>query len=176
MIAPVRSESYFDQQHFGENNILSSKLIRWLFSPDLLRSRLFCCCCFLGWPGSTNKPSNLRIKLKPKTERWWQIYLNRCNKISDGDDQPEEVHEDVDDVQVDGERGKDVLLGRDRILVVPAHHHLNIVLAWTPPGYFHPIPSHTTHPVNGLCMGWAIVWTSIWYIGFTVQILERVVE
>ena len=47
----------------------------------------------------------------------------------DGDDQPEEVHEDVDDVQVDGERGKDVLLGRDRVLVVSADHHLNVVLA-----------------------------------------------
>ena len=43
----------------------------------------------------------------------------------DVDDQPKEVHEDVDDVQVDGERGKDVLLGGDCVLVVPADHHLN---------------------------------------------------
>ena len=31
----------------------------------------------------------------------------------DGDDQPEEVHEDVDDVQVDGKGCKDVFLWRD---------------------------------------------------------------
>ena len=39
---------------------------------------------------------------------------------------PEEVHEDVDDVQVDGKGCKDVFLWRDWVLVVPPDHHLNI--------------------------------------------------
>ena len=42
----------------------------------------------------------------------------------DGDVGPEEVHEDVDDVQVDGEGCEDVLLGGDRVFMVPSNHHL----------------------------------------------------
>ena len=46
----------------------------------------------------------------------------------DGDVGPEEVHEDVDDVQVDGEGCEDVLLGGDRVLVVPSNHHLRKIM------------------------------------------------
>ena len=38
----------------------------------------------------------------------------------------ENVKEEVEDVEVDGDGGKDVLLGGDRELVVATHHHLRI--------------------------------------------------
>ena len=44
----------------------------------------------------------------------------------ENDVSPEEVHEDVDDVQVDGERCEDVFFRGDRILVFSSHHHLQI--------------------------------------------------
>ena len=39
----------------------------------------------------------------------------------------EDVHEEVDDVQVEVEGGKDVLLGAEGILVAPPHHQLRVV-------------------------------------------------
>ena len=40
---------------------------------------------------------------------------------------PEDIQEDVDDVQVESQSSKDILLGRDGVLVVPSHHHLSVV-------------------------------------------------
>ena len=39
----------------------------------------------------------------------------------------EEIHEEVDDVQVEVEGGEDVLLGAEGVLVAPAHHQLGVV-------------------------------------------------
>ena len=39
-------------------------------------------------------------------------------------DYPEDVKEDVENVEVDGDGGEDVLLRGDRVLVVASHHHL----------------------------------------------------
>ena len=39
-------------------------------------------------------------------------------------DDHEDVHEEVDDVQVDVEGGEDVLLGAQAVLVLPTHHQL----------------------------------------------------
>ena len=39
----------------------------------------------------------------------------------------EEIHEEVDDVQVEVQGGEDVLLGAEGVLVAPAHHQLGVV-------------------------------------------------
>merc|ERR1712113_799304 len=40
---------------------------------------------------------------------------------------PKDVEEDVENVEVDGDGCENVLLGGDRVLVVATHHHLSIV-------------------------------------------------
>ena len=42
-------------------------------------------------------------------------------------DNAEDISEEVDDVQVEVEGGENVLLGTERVLVFPAHHHLSVV-------------------------------------------------
>jgi len=42
-------------------------------------------------------------------------------------DDHEDVHEEVDDVQVDVEGGEDVLLGAQAVLVLPTHHQLSVI-------------------------------------------------
>jgi len=44
-----------------------------------------------------------------------------------GTDDGEDIHENVDDVHVNVESGKDVLLRRNGVLVVATDHHLGIV-------------------------------------------------
>ena len=39
----------------------------------------------------------------------------------------EEIHEEVDDVQVEVQGGEDVLLGTEGVLVTPAYHQLGVV-------------------------------------------------
>jgi len=46
--------------------------------------------------------------------------------ISGCPDDLKNVEEEIDDVQVEVERGKDILLGVQRILVIATHHHLGV--------------------------------------------------
>lgn len=51
----------------------------------------------------------------------------QCSVPAAEADDHEDVHEEVDHVQVDVEGGEDVLLGTQAILVLPAHHQLSVV-------------------------------------------------
>ena len=53
----------------------------------------------------------------------------QCSVAAAEADDHEDVHEEVDHVQVDVEGGEDVLLGTQAVLVLPAHHQLGRV-AW----------------------------------------------
>ena len=52
-----------------------------------------------------------------------------CSVAAAEADDHEDVHEEVDHVQVDVEGGEDVLLGTQAVLVLPTHHQLGRV-AW----------------------------------------------
>lgn len=59
-------------------------------------------------------------KKQAKFCRCWRASVATLS--DDGEDEEEEV----DDVEVEVERREDVLLGRDRVLVLPAHHELSV--------------------------------------------------
>ena len=42
-------------------------------------------------------------------------------------DYHQDIHEEVDDVQVEGERGEDVFLWAEGVLVLPSHHQLSVI-------------------------------------------------
>ena len=75
-----------------------------------------------------SQPREIYSTSDAKRDLCEEIQKDVSEDDEDGDDQPEEVHKDVDDVQVDGERGEDVLLWGDRVLVVSADHHL--MMSW----------------------------------------------
>merc|ERR1719225_1734602 len=52
---------------------------------------------------------------------------NESDSFLGSPDDPEDVEEDVENVEVDGDGCEDVLLRGDRVLVVATHHHLSIV-------------------------------------------------
>ena len=51
-------------------------------------------------------------------------FKNGFDSFLGSPDYPEDVKEDVENVEVDGDGGEDVLLGGDGELVVAPHHHL----------------------------------------------------
>jgi len=52
--------------------------------------------------------------------------IRRPDLITRTADQGQDIHEDVDDVQVEVEGSEDVLFGTDAVLVFAAHHQLRI--------------------------------------------------
>ena len=69
--------------------------------------------------------------LKGRIYGWLSLYGNMfCSPslVRPGPpDDHEDVHEELDHVQVDVEGGEDVLLGGQRVLVLPAEHQLRVV-------------------------------------------------
>ena len=55
---------------------------------------------------------------------WWS---NEFLVASCGPDDEQNVHEQVDDVQIEVEGGEDVLFGVEGVLVLPAEHQLSVV-------------------------------------------------
>ena len=51
-------------------------------------------------------------------------FKNGPNSFLGSPDYPEDIEEDVENVEVDGDGCEDVLLRGDRVLVVAPHHHL----------------------------------------------------
>ena len=51
-------------------------------------------------------------------------FKNGFDSFLGSPDDAEDVEEDVENVEVDGDGCEDVLLGGDRVLVVPSNHHL----------------------------------------------------
>ena len=59
-------------------------------------------------------------------------------------DDHEDVHEELDHVEVDVEGGEDVLLGAERVLVLAAKHQLGVVhqVEAEHQGAHRPVPNH----------------------------------
>ena len=57
-------------------------------------------------------------------------FKNGFDSFLGSPDYPEDVKEDVENVEVDGDGGEDVLLRGDRVLVVASHHHLGVNIVY----------------------------------------------